>query len=78
MAEVHINSRDGKKHRDDVDFALRELKKQIKKSGLMQELRRRESYTPPSKARRVKRNESAKLRKREEKKAQRGKSRIEF
>lgn len=66
--EIKINSRDPKKHRDEVDDALKELKKQIKKDGLMQELRRREHYLSPSKARRFKRNESLKQRIRDEKK----------
>jgi small subunit ribosomal protein S21 len=66
--EIKVNCKDPRKHRDEVDEALKELKKQIKKDGLMQELRRREHYLPPSKARRFKRNESLKQRIRDEKK----------
>jgi small subunit ribosomal protein S21 len=66
--EVDVNCRDPRKHRGEVEDALREFKKQVKKSGLMQELRRREHYVSPSKARRLKRNESLKQRKRDEKK----------
>jgi small subunit ribosomal protein S21 len=76
--EVQIHTKDGRKHRDEVEYALRELKKQIKKSGLMQELRRREHYTPPSKARRVKQSESLKQRKRDERKAQWQREKNEF
>lgn len=65
---VQVSCKDSRKHRIEVDDALREFKKQIKKSGLMQELRRREYYLSPSKARRFKRNESLKQRKRDEKK----------
>jgi ribosomal protein S21 len=68
MAQVNVNIRDGKKHRDEVDSALRELKKQLKKNGLMQELRRREHYTAPSKARTIKRDESLKQRRRDDRK----------
>lgn len=67
---VNVNVREGRKHRDEVDTALRDLKKELKKSGLMQELRRREHYTAPSKARRLKRSESLKQRRRDERKSE--------
>jgi small subunit ribosomal protein S21 len=70
MIEVSVNCRDSRKHFLEVEDALREFKKRIKKSGLMQELRKREHYTAPSKARRLKREASLKQRKRDEKKAQ--------
>lgn len=76
--EIHIHSKDSRKHKDDVDFALREMKKALKKSGLMQELRRREHYVAPSKARRIKQNESLKQRKRDANKSQWNKSKNEF
>lgn len=66
---VFVNCKDSRKHRLEVEDALREFKKQVKKAGLMQELRRREHYLSPSKARRFKRSESLKQRKRDEKKA---------
>lgn len=67
--EVYVNtSGDPRKDKDAVDIALRDFKKKVKKSGLMQELKNRESYMAPSKARRFKKNESIKQRKRDEKK----------
>lgn len=66
--EITVNCRDMRKHKDEVAVALNELKKQMKKSGLMNELRRREHFTPPSKARRLKHEESLKQRKRDAKK----------
>jgi len=70
MIEIVINSKatTQSKHIDEVEMALKELKKQVKKSGLMQELRRREHYVSPSKAKVLKRAESIKQRKREERK----------
>lgn len=37
---------------NDVDFALRLLKKKVQKSGMLQELRRRRHYEKPSQRRR--------------------------
>ena len=37
---------------NDVEFALRLLKRQVQKSGLIQELRRRRQYEKPSERRR--------------------------
>lgn len=61
---------DGRGNPEAVSDALKELKKQMKKSGLLQELRRREAYMSPSKARRFKHNEAIKQKKRDERKAQ--------
>ena len=68
--EIRVNCKDIKRHEQEVAFAIQELKKHIKKDGMMQELRRREFYIPPSRKRRLKHEESIKSRKREEKKAQ--------
>lgn len=68
--EVEVRCRDSRKHYQEVAAALGELKKQIKKDGMMQELRKREFYVPPSRARRLKHNESIKQRKRDERKQQ--------
>lgn len=78
MDEIKVNCRDPKKHTREVADALQEFKKQIKKSGLMQELRRREHYVPPSKARRLKRSESLKQRKRDERKQEWQRQKEEF
>lgn len=66
--EVTVQCKDPKRHIEEVEFALKEFRKLIKKSDLMQELRRREHYLSPSKAKRFKKNESIKRRKREERK----------
>jgi small subunit ribosomal protein S21 len=70
MIHVNVNTRDTRKHKDEVRDALNEFKKRMKKSGILQELRKREHYVPPAKAKRLKREESRKQRKRDEKKAQ--------
>ena len=57
-----------KKDKANVDFALRDFKKKIKKSGIMNELRQREAYMSPSAYKRYRKNEAIKRRKREEKK----------
>lgn len=65
--EIKQSSSDPKKDKS-LDIGLREFKKQIKKIGLMQELRRREAYMSPSQYRKFRKNEAIKRRKREEKK----------
>jgi small subunit ribosomal protein S21 len=42
---------------NDVEFALRLLKRQLQKSGLLRELRRRRQYEKPSERRRRRRRE---------------------
>lgn len=63
-----IQTGDPKKDRANIDFALREFKKKIKKSGIMNELRQRESYMSPSQYKRYRKNEAIKRKKRDEKK----------
>lgn len=70
MIEVKVNCKDPRKHRQEVDDALREFKKITKKAGLMQELRKREHYVAPARKRKLKSAESLKQRKRDERKAQ--------
>lgn len=67
--EVTVQIREGRKHKDEVEIALREFKRLVKKSGVLQELRKREHYVAPSEKRRIKRKESHKQRKRDERKA---------
>ena len=51
---------------NDVEFALRILKKQVQKSGLLRELRRRRHYEKPSERRRRQKRDGIKnTRKRE-------------
>lgn len=64
------NSQNRKDHEVAVAHALSELKRDVKKEGLMQELRRRESYMSPSKYRRFKHNEAVKQKKRDERKVE--------
>lgn len=72
MKEIQIQfHNDRKKDQAALDAALKELKKNIKNEGLMQELKRREAYMGPSKYRRWKHNEAIKQRKRDEKKQER-------
>jgi small subunit ribosomal protein S21 len=42
---------------NDVEFALRRLKRQLQKSGLFRELRRRRQYEKPSERRRRRKRE---------------------
>jgi ribosomal protein S21 len=70
MIQVEVNCRDPRKHQQEVATALSVLKREMKKAGVMNDLRKREHYTPPSKARRLKRAESQKQRKRDAKKQQ--------
>src|SRR5215471_7446569 len=44
-------------HHNDVEFALRLLKRQLQKSGLLRELRRRRQYEKPSERRRRQKRE---------------------
>ena len=68
--EVHVNnSGDAKKDRTSLEAALREFKKRVKKSGIMNELRVREAYMKPSMYRKYRRNESIKQKKRDERKS---------
>lgn len=64
---VH-HSNDAKKDRSNFDQALREFKKKVKQSGILNELRRREAYMSPSKYKRYRKNEAIKQRRRDEKK----------
>lgn len=70
--EVHVNnSGDSKKDKSSLDAAIREFKKRVKKSGIMNELRVREAYMKPSMYKKYRRNESIKQKKRDERKSQR-------
>jgi small subunit ribosomal protein S21 len=70
--EVKVNNLTGdvRKDKDAVEVALNEFRKKIKKSGIMNELRRREFYMSPSKKKRFRKNEALKRRKRDERKAE--------
>jgi len=67
--EVVVNhTGDYKKDKLNFDHALRDFKKKIKKSGLMNDLRNREAYMSPSAYKRWRKNEAVKRKKRDEKK----------
>lgn len=70
MAYIELNGRDPRRHLDELDAALREFKKRVKKEGILSELKKHEHYVSPSKKRRLKSAESLKQRKRDEKKTQ--------
>lgn len=67
--QVKVNSDE----KDDLDKALRQFSRMVKKSEIMQELRRREFFLKPSKKRQFKREEALRRRKREEKRVARQK-----
>lgn len=58
---------------DDINKALKQFTKLVKKSEMLQELRNREFYRKPSKKRLFKQQEALKRRKREEHRAARQK-----
>lgn len=68
--EIDSNSRHAKNHVGQVDWALKELRKQLKKDNFSYELKRREHYMSPSAKKRFRKNESIKRRKREDRKQQ--------
>ena len=69
MNYVEIDgNKHGKKHSEQVDYALSELRKQLKKDNFQYELQRREFYMSPSARKRFRKNESLKRRKRENRK----------
>lgn len=67
--EVRQSSGDSPKtHRDNVESAIKELKRRMKKEGILYDLKLREFYMSPSKKKRYRKNEAMKRRKREERK----------
>ena len=66
--EVRSSEHSSKKHTDFVNDALKELKRQMKKEGILQDLKRHEAYMSPSKRKKFRKNEAFKRRKREERK----------
>lgn len=56
------------RHIAQVDYALKEMRKQLKRDGIFEELKLKSEYMSPSKARRFKRNEAFKRKKRDERK----------
>lgn len=56
MSTVHVRG----KTSADLDFALRQLKRKVKKAGIMGELKAKRAYTKPGQARRYKRRHAQK------------------
>ena len=67
MIEVRVSN-------DQVDRAMKDLKRKLIKEGLFKELSKRKFYIKPSVAKRLKRNQAAKIRKKE---ARRERERLE-
>lgn len=67
---MYIKVNDGK---DELNKALRQFSKMVKKSELIQELKNREHFLKPSKKRIFKRQEALRRRKREERRIARQK-----
>lgn len=67
---MYVKVNEGK---DDLNKALKQFTKMVKKSEIMQELRNREHFLKPSKKRIFKRQEALRRRKREERRAARQK-----
>jgi len=65
---MYVKVNDGK---DDLNKALRQFTRMVKKSEIMQELKRREFFLKPSKKRQFKREEAIRRRKREERRVAR-------
>jgi len=55
---------------DDLQRALREFTRRVKKSNILNEVRKRQYYLKPSEAKVVQRQESIKRRKRDEKRTE--------
>lgn len=66
--EIKNYDGDSKKHIETVTHLVKELKKSLKKEGILQDLRLKESYMSPSKKKRYKRNEARKRRVRDARK----------
>lgn len=67
---MYVKVNDGK---DELQKALKQFTKMVKKSEIMQELRNREHFLKPSKKKIFKRQEALRRRKREERRAARQK-----
>ena len=72
MSYVNVDNFRGKKgdksNKDSLESALREFRKQVKGSGVMNELKKKEWYMSPATKRRFKKNEAIKRRRREDRK----------
>jgi ribosomal protein S21 len=70
---MEVIVKDGKDPKDELNKALKQFTKMVKKSELIQELRNREHFLKPSKKRIFKQQEALRRRKREERRIARQK-----
>ncbi len=56
MPEIHLNEADR------MDWALKTFKRQMQKSGILRELRKRRHYVKPSEARQIKAKAAQRMR----------------
>lgn len=70
---MFIEVKDGKDHKEELMRALKIFNGMVKKSDLIQELKRREHFVKPSKKKILKMQEARRKRKREERKQARQK-----
>jgi len=66
MPEIHLNETDR------IDWALKTFKRQMQKSGILRELRRRRHHVKPSEARQLKMKAAQRLRDKSERKRRPG------
>ena len=65
MPEIHLSETDRR------DWALKTFKRQVQKTGVLRELRKRRHYVKPSKARQIKSKAAKRTRDKERKQANR-------
>jgi len=68
MSYVEVRTNPNKSQADLVVDALKELKRRMKKEGILQDLKKYEFYMSPSKKKRFREKEAFKRRKRDERK----------
>ena len=69
MPEIHLSETDR------LDWALKTFKRQVQKSGVLRELRRRRHHVKPSEARQIKSKAAKRTRDKERKQANRSRER---
>ena len=70
MSYVEVRTNPNKKPADLVNDALKELKRKMKKDGVLQDLKKYEFYMSPSKKKRFRKKEAFKRLKREQRKSE--------
>ena len=70
MSYVEVRTNPNRKHSDLLNEALKELKRKMKKEGILQDLKKYEFYMSPSKKKRFRKKEAFKRLKREQRKTE--------